>query len=116
MTMTTDARTTLDDWIPDSRVVDDCRRIVLAECGGKIEYDTGLVVVPEGVCFEIVSKAYLAPRVDIGFGECFRTVVAIGGIASTNNGIAKASHGFAVLWHKIDGKLITIDMMENFPM
>jgi hypothetical protein len=116
MTMTTDARTTLDDWIPDLKIIEDCRRIVLGDGGGKIEYDRGPVLVPDKAEFRIASKAYLAPRIDIGFGECFRTLIAIGGIDSTNNGIVRAPYGFAVLWHKIDGSLITIDFTENCPM
>jgi hypothetical protein len=116
MITTTDARITLDDWIPDLKVIDDCRRIVFCDGAGKIEYDRGLLLVPATAEFEIVSKAYLAPRFEIGFGECFRTVIAIGCVDSTNNGIVRAPYGFAVLWHKIDGTLVTIDFTENCPM
>ncbi len=116
MTATADARTVLDEWIPDRKVIEDCRRIVLSDGNGKIDYDRGTVVVPDHVEFEIVSKAYLAPRIDIGFGECFRTLIAIGGIDATNNGVVLAPYGFAVLWHKTDGSLITTDFTENCPM
>jgi hypothetical protein len=89
--MTTEPRTTIDEWIPDDRIVDDCRRVVVEDGGGKIEYDRGVVEVPDDVRFDVVSKAYLSPRIEIGFGECFRSLVAIGGLVVTQNGIARAS-------------------------
>ena len=102
--------------LPDLKIIEDCRRIVFRDGTGKIEYDRGLVLVPDQTEFEVVAKAYLAPRIDIGFGECIRTVIAIGGINSSSNGIFRARYGFAVLWHKIDGTLIAIDLTENCSM
>ncbi|MDE0874545.1 MAG: hypothetical protein OSA88_11810 [Acidimicrobiales bacterium] len=115
MTTTTNHTSELDTWLPDQQVVEDVRRIVQAESQGQLEFDSGTTTVPSGTAYEVVSKAFIKQPSNIGFGSCFRAVVAIGEVAEAN-GILKSEFGFATAWYSDSGNLITTDFSEVTPV
>ena len=57
----------------------------------------------------IVAKFGLSYRHDVGMGDHYRVIVAIGGVQSVRFGVVEAEICFATLWLSLDGSLITID-------
>lgn len=116
MTTTTSYISEFDAWLPDSKAVSDLRRIVEIDAGGCIEYDSGPQKVPPTADYEVVSKALIKQPKEIGFGSCFRVVVAIGGRIKDGTGIVKSKFGFATSWYDINGSLITTDFTKDTPI
>ena len=116
MNMITNYLSELDSWLPDAKVIEDVRRIVESDVDGKIEFDSGVVAIPIDANYEVVSKALIKQPEDIGFGSCFRAVVAIGGTKPPVYGIVRARYAFATIWYSTSGELITIDFSEESPV
>ncbi len=116
MTTTTAYISELDAWLPDSKAVSELRRVVEIDAGGCIEYDSGPRNVPANADYEVVSKALIKQPKELGFGSCFRVVVAIGGLIEDGTGIVKSKFGFATSWYNINGSLITTDFSEVTPI
>ena len=115
MTTTTNHASELDTWLPDRQVVGDVRRIVASESQGRLELDSGTTTVPSCADYEVVSKAFIKQPANIGFGSCFRAVVAIGGVTEAN-GVLESKFGFATAWYSESGNLITTDFSEVAPV
>lgn len=98
-------RSELDQFLPDSRVIDDVRNEIV-NAGEPLEIDEKLV--PNDCEIQVLSKAFIDTRVDIGFGTCVRVAIALGRVLSVEFGI-NALYGFAVAWYSDSGELITID-------
>jgi len=115
VTTTTNHTSELDTWLPDGQVVEDVRRIVESESQGRLEFDSGTIRVPSGTDYEVVSKAFIKQPSNIGFGSCFRAVVAIGEVTEAS-GILESKFGFATAWYSESGSLITTDFSEVAPV
>ena len=109
MTGNTDNPLTLDTWLPDHQVLTDLRKVVESDDSEAIELDVDSITIPDGCQYDIVSKAFIEERLDIGFGTCFRVDVAVGGVESTAFGIVRARYCFATLWYRPNATVITID-------
>lgn len=72
------------------------------------------VVLPEEE-LELVAQSLHGYKFDIGFGDHQRVLVAVGGVAEVENGVAKARRFFATLWYTADGKLISTDLTREAP-
>ncbi|HBN77886.1 hypothetical protein [Rubinisphaera italica] len=116
MTLANNYLSDLDSWLPDELVIEDVRRFIEIEAKGKLEMDSGLLVIPAGIVYEVVSKALIKQEPNIGFGSCFRAVVAVGGSTKQSSGILKALFVFVTFWYTISGKLITMDYAEETPL
>lgn len=106
----------LDAWLPDSKAVAELRRMIEVDANGLLEYDSGPQKVPATADYEVVSKALIKQPQEVGFGSCFRVVVAIGGLIHDGSGIVTSKFGFATSWYDIDGSLITVDFSESTPV
>ncbi|GIW97581.1 MAG: hypothetical protein KatS3mg111_0914 [Pirellulaceae bacterium] len=116
MTTTTSYTSQLDSWLPDEKVIAIVRQTIEKEGEGCIEYDSGAVNVPADTTYEVVSKAFIKQPESIGFGSCFRVVVAVGGLVHDESGITKSKFGFATAWFDVGGELITIDFADKTPV
>lgn len=113
--MNTNNNPSLDVCLPDHLVIQDLKRIIHVDGDGRIELNSNSLSIDPRVQLELVSKAWIEQRYKIEFGSCFRAVVAIGGVASLDNGIIRAVHCFSTLWYSSDGKLITTDFSTEMP-
>jgi hypothetical protein len=104
---------TLEDWIPDNTVFKDLHSTFKSFESSVIEFESGTVHIPDNCKLDIVSKAALEQRYDIGFGSCLRTIVAVGGVDRIEHGVLKPKICFAVLWYSDTGHLITVDFSES---
>lgn len=107
-------RQTLILELPDDRVKSDLASILL-EGNGEIELDDQWVTVPADVALEIVARSFASYEFEIGFGDCYRVVIAIGGVTSCAHGIAHAGICFAMLWYSSDVRLINVDFLSAMP-
>lgn len=113
MTMTSIQTSALEQWLPDAIVVNDLKRLIYATTCGQVELDSGTITIPLDCDYELVSKAFIEQRYDVGFGSCFRAVVAIGGVADIDSGVVRAKYCFCTLWYSSDRKLITTDFSND---
>ena len=113
MTRTSPQTVVLEQWLPDAVVVTDLEKLIFADAGGQIELDSGTITIPIECEFELVSKAFIEQRHNVGFGSCFRVVVAIGGVSQADAGELRAGHCFCTLWYSLDRQLITTDFYEE---
>lgn len=90
--------------------------MIQVEANGCIEYDSGLREVPATADYEVVSKALIKQPQEVGFGSCFRVVIAIGGLIQDGSGIVRSRFGFATSWYDMEGSLITVDFLEETPI
>jgi len=114
-TMASIQHPSLDDWLPDSVVLQDLRAIVISSGGGKIELDSGLITISPDTNCVVVAKSWREVRLDIGLGNCFRVLVAIGGVKSVDAGVVTAVHCFCTLWYTSRRELITTDFSSVMP-
>lgn len=113
MTMTVPQTSTLEQWLPDAVVLTDLRRVIHADARARIELDSGTITIPFECEYELISKAFIEQRLDVGFGNCFRAVVAIGGVSGSDAGLIEAKYCFCTLWYSSDRKLITTDFSKE---
>jgi hypothetical protein len=99
----------IDETLPDRKLLDDLFQVLWWEGGGTVELEGREVHIPEGTKIDIVTKACIVERFDVGFGSCFRALVAIGGVARQEFGVLTANYCFATLHYDIEGKVITTD-------
>jgi len=116
MSTTTDYISEIDAWMPNTRIRDDLRKVVESDANGLLELDSGVIAVPPNTIYEVVSKALISQHPDIGFGSCFRVVVAIGGLKTTTSGITMSNLAFSTIWYTLSGEVITVDFGLNSPI
>jgi hypothetical protein len=109
MNTTSSQTTVLEQWLPDAVVVSDLKNLIDSDASGQVELDSGTITIPSDTNYELVSKAFIEQRYDVGFGSCFRVVVAVGGVSSIEAGVIRAKYGFCTLWYSKDRTLITTD-------
>jgi len=104
----------MDVWLPTEEV-EKALRDALSEDDEPVEVDgTELVFVP-GVSLEVVARSFHSYQFDIGFGDHFRALVAIGGLKDLGHGIVEPGICFATLYLSTSRKLITFDLSLRFP-
>jgi len=116
MSTTTDYLSEIDAWMPNTKVLEDIRRVVETDARGLLELDSGNIAVPPNTDYEVISKALISQPRDIGLGPCFRVVVAIGGLESTASGIQRSRFAFSTVWYTLTGEIITTDFGLNCPI
>ncbi|MFH1024679.1 MAG: hypothetical protein V1809_14955 [Planctomycetota bacterium] len=104
----------LKDFFPAERVSNDLRR-VLEEGGWKIELGGRITNVPPSAPIDILARSCHVYDYDIGFGNHYRVLTALGGILHNRNGVIEASLGFATLWYSEERNLITVDFSAAMP-
>ncbi len=88
---------------------------MLREAGQRIELDGKQVVVPPDVALEVVARSLHAYDVEMGFGDHYRVLVAMGGIGSVEHGVVEPGICFATLWYSSGAELITVDFTTLMP-
>lgn len=107
---------TLEQWLPDAVVISDVKRIVHADAGQQVGLDSGTISIPSVCDYEIVSKSFIEQRFEVGFGNCFRVVVAIGGVSSNTSVLVEPKYCSCTLWYSEDRRLITTDLSKEIQM
>ncbi|MCA8994429.1 MAG: hypothetical protein KDA69_14055 [Planctomycetaceae bacterium] len=114
--MVVDYISVLDSWLPDGKILADVVRIIQGDSGGILDLDSGPVSIPTSTNYEVISKALIKQPATVGFGSCFRAVIAIGGLLEPASGILKARYAFATFWYSMSGDLITTDFETDTPV
>jgi hypothetical protein len=104
----------LDEALPDEVILRDLRRVLAEDANPSLclEGDDGeiqLTIDAANVGLEVVTKCYLHERYEVGFGNHYRILVAIGGVEGVSSGIATARICFALLYYNEEPGLITLD-------
>ncbi len=113
MTTTTPQSSVLEQWLPDAVVITDLKNLIHTGSGAHVELDSGMITIPAECDYELVSKAFVEQRFDVGFGSCFRVVVAIGGVSRIDSGVIHAKYCFCTLWYSCARQLITTDFSKE---
>ena len=103
----------LDEALPDAKLLDDITSILWQEANGSVELAGKELRVPEGARIDIATKAFSLEKFEVGFGSCFRALLAIGGVDSQEFRILTARYCFATLYYNVDGTLITADFHKE---
>lgn len=113
MNMNSQLLTGLEQCLPDAIVIRDMKRVIHEEAGSYVELDAGSISIPVDCAHEVISKAFIEQRFDVGFGNCFRAVVAVGGVSSIDCGLIQAKYCVCTLWYNSGGNLITLDFSKE---
>ena len=100
--------------LPDERVAADLRE-VLAEGGYRIELDGSDVSVPTDTTLHIVARSSHTYEYQIGFGDHFRVLVAVGGVKDLAHGVPTPGVCFATMWYGPQADLTTVDFSSQMP-
>lgn len=104
----------LERLLPDNVVVRDLRSL-LAGAGCYFELGGKKIRVPPSARMNVVARSYHTYEYDLGFGDHYRVLIAVGGIVRIRYGIAKAKLSFASLWYSEERKLVTVDFRKGCP-
>lgn len=104
----------LEQWLPDAVVIADLKQVLNSQSPAIITLESGDVIILHECEFEVVSKAFIEQRFDVGFRTCFRAIVAIGRVTRVEYGIIHSEYGFSTLWYNHEPKLITTDFSKEF--
>jgi len=104
----------LAELLSDDRIQADLRA-VLAEDAHPIELDGSWLDVPIGVCVEVLARSFHTYEVEMGFGDHYRVLVALGGLKSMLHGIPEPGLCFVTIWYSANVKLITMDFSSRLP-
>jgi hypothetical protein len=98
----------MDEILPVAKVVADVSH-VLQQANGRIELEDGWIEVPKDAPVQVLSRNMSLAEGQFGFGNCFRAVVAIGGLEEPSDGVLSPRICFATPWYNESGRFITID-------
>lgn len=107
----------INEALPDEQIGKDISNILqkYAKQGGvEVELsEDKLLVIPENVPIDIVTKSFFKEYYDINFRSGYRVQVAIGGIQNQKYGILYAKYCFATLYYNEESKMLTIDFHKD---
>ena len=100
----------INESLPDGKVLQELREFLHDASGKPFEVSGEKILIPEDVELCIVAKVFYSYNFDIGFGNHYRVLVAIGGVEQVANGIVDASICFVLGYFNTNGGLITVDL------
>ena len=104
----------LDEFLPDELIQEDLSKILWIEKIGKlIEIEEKNVIVPYGALLEVVSKSYRKNFYNIGFGNHYAVLVAIGGVIGQQSGIIEPKYCFATLFYTSFQTMICLEFHDR---
>jgi hypothetical protein len=98
--------------LPLTSIMNDLTQLMI-ERSHAIELGGVEVLIPHDIQHQIVARSYHDYFMPLGFGDHCRVLVALGGVKSAKAGIITSQYGFATLWYKPSGELITVDFSET---
>lgn len=107
-------RALLDAVLSDVRVTSDLRT-VLGEAGNIVELNENRVQVAPDASIHIVARSAHTYEVSMGYGDHFRVLAAIGGVAVVTHGVPHPRFCFATLRYTMEGDLINVDFSKEMP-
>lgn len=91
-------------------------RNLLAAASWRIEIGDGeWIEVDRLGRFEIVARSCHTYEYEIGFGDHYRVLVAVGGVRKVEHGVVQAHVCFASMFYRPDLTLITVDFWRDMP-
>ena len=90
------------------RVVRDLRGL-LERANWDVELEGESIPVDRDLSFEIVARSCHSYERDIGFGDHYRVLVALGGVERVEHGVVQAAFCFASMYYNPALALITVD-------
>jgi hypothetical protein len=100
--------------LPNEVIIADLET-TLDESQRHVEIDERLIFVSDKTHEILAISAHVYTRPDIGMGDHFRVLVAVGGVATVSHGIVTPRRCFATLWYSPEGHLITVDFSRGMP-
>jgi uncharacterized ParB-like nuclease family protein len=100
----------LDKILSDAQIIRDISHILWGETAStEVELNGSKIVVPLNEPIDIVTKAFFKEYFDIGYGNCYRVQIAIGGVVDQSYGLLCAKYCFATLYYNEKQLVITVD-------
>lgn len=99
----------LDTLIPDALAISHVKSAISESLYHGVEFDDGVMVIPEECQYVIFSKSVTCHRMDVGFGSVYRCVVSIGNVHLDAHKIPVSEYCFVTVWYSLDAELITMD-------
>jgi hypothetical protein len=95
--------------------VDRDLRGLLHQANWQVEIGGESVHVDRSLPLQIVGRSCHAYEYDMGFGDHYRVLVAVGGVRAVENGVVRAATCFASMYYGPALAVITVDFARAMP-
>src|ERR1700742_1431110 len=86
----------INQALTDEQVLTDIARL-LSDAEWKAVLDEQELIIPKDAKIDIVDKVFFHERYDVEYGDSFRVLAAIGGVASIEHGFLTPTYCFITL-------------------